>query len=543
MPLANYPDDGLFSWSRKPAHMFSKGLLTTDGPYQDPTALGFQFLFDYVDVPGSPLLVDAEDVPGTAMAYLKSIGDLKRMAYLKKFIEVLKMINKDSPWYWQSIEGIKDALTSNMWEGGGKSGYIGGVDKPISINTLESIDLKITGLMDLYRHAAFDMRNRKAILPENLRKFRVYVWISEVRKIKIPSRDASGGADLKNVYPTTSEEVSSESDPNASPSPATTIKSEDQKKTSDFQENLPFIFLKFDYCDWDMDGGHAPLEALNFAAPEYASNKISFTYGSVSEPASVFMPQLLDLTVGEKDILDPATAEPAAGQAASTGANAPEAPGSLAGAGTGAGGNAFGAPVGEPTFLDSFVSQVEDNLALGIFEDLPSPAQLLETGVQNLTAAGANLVTGYLNGLLLGNVYEFNLTDLRSTLEGASANSLIQTVKDKLGIGKPGTGGGGPNLGDNVYPAAEGGIAAGALGMTAERLFDPAQGPTNLDGNNAQSLSNDINTFADSTASASTSLGLESLFQDVGGTLPLSQENILPDADGSGALSEDNIFD
>ena len=88
MPLSNYPDDGLFSWSRKPAHKFSKGLLSTDGPYQDPTALGFQFLFDYVDVPGSPLLIDAEDVPGTAMAYLKSIGDTKRMAYLKKVIEI-----------------------------------------------------------------------------------------------------------------------------------------------------------------------------------------------------------------------------------------------------------------------------------------------------------------------------------------------------------------------------------------------------------------------------------------------------------------------
>ena len=92
MPKANYTDDGLFSWSRKPAHKFTKGLLTPDGPYQDPTALGFQFLFDYVDVPGSPLLVDAEDIPGTAVHYLKTIGDNKRLAYLKKFIEVLKSV-------------------------------------------------------------------------------------------------------------------------------------------------------------------------------------------------------------------------------------------------------------------------------------------------------------------------------------------------------------------------------------------------------------------------------------------------------------------
>ena len=86
-------------------------------------------------------------------------------------------------------------------------------------------------------------------------------------------------------------------------------------------------------------------------------------------------------------------------------------------------------------------------------------------------------------------------------------------------------------------------VKALVLTVLQERLFDPAQAPTNLDGIDANSLSNDINTFADSTAAASTSLGLEALFQDVAGSAPLSQENILPDNDGSGTLSADNIFD
>ena len=142
MPLATYTDDGLFSWSRKPAHKFTKGLLSQDGPYQDPTALGFQFLFDFIDVPGSPLLIESEEVAGSALFYLKSIGDTKRLTYLKEFIKLLKMINKDSPWYWQSVEGIPDALKNEMWEGTGKSGFIGGADRPITINCLESIDLR-----------------------------------------------------------------------------------------------------------------------------------------------------------------------------------------------------------------------------------------------------------------------------------------------------------------------------------------------------------------------------------------------------------------
>ena len=514
-------DDGLFSWSRKPVERFVKGLNTADGPYQDPTALGFQFLFDYIDVGGSPLLVDAEDTPGTALAYLKSIGDTQRVAYLKKFIELLQMINRDSPWYWQSIEGIKEAMEQKMWEGGGKTGYMGGPDKPIKITTLESIDLKITALMDLYRHAAFDMKNRKAILPENLRKFRVYIWISEVRKIKIPSIDKVDSADLGNAM---GSGASSETDPNASPSPATTIKSEDQKKTADFQEKMPFIFLKFDFCEWDMDGGHVPLEKLTFAAPEFVANQITFTWGDVSEPASMFMPQLLDLMVGDSSSPD----APMEGQ---QGAVEPESSGTLGDS------NAFGKT--ENSFLDKVKKSVKDKLALGVFSDLPSPKQLLETGVQNLTETGINLLTGYLNGLLLGNVYQLNLTDLRSTLEGMSTNSLLQNVKDKLGLSEQGTSGGGPALGDNVYDGSQLNISGVP---PQERLFDPAQGPTNLDGGNAISLGNDINTFADNTMQASSILGLERLFMDEAGNLPLAPENILPDSDGSGALSEDNVF-
>ena len=37
-----------------------------------------------------------------------------------------------------------------------------------------------------------------------------------------------------------------------------------------------------------------------------------------------------------------------------------------------------------------------------------------------------------INGLLLGNVYELNLTDLRSTLEGMSTNSLLQNEKNEI---------------------------------------------------------------------------------------------------------------
>ena len=72
---------------------------------QDPTYLSFVLLFDSIDAINSPFLsTSMED--NTALKYLNDIKDFRRVKYLEHFIEAFKSINKNMPWFWQSIDGI-----------------------------------------------------------------------------------------------------------------------------------------------------------------------------------------------------------------------------------------------------------------------------------------------------------------------------------------------------------------------------------------------------------------------------------------------------
>jgi len=98
---------------------------------------------------------------------------------LKNFKATLKQINRDYPWYWQGLGGMEALLNYNPLEG-----YRGGEESKLKIECLESINLAITGLMHLYRKAVFDERRWHYILPSNLRKFSMFIYVTEVRRIK-----------------------------------------------------------------------------------------------------------------------------------------------------------------------------------------------------------------------------------------------------------------------------------------------------------------------------------------------------------------------
>lgn len=160
---------------------FRKGKLSL--PYQDPTYLSFVLLFDFSDNENSPLLSQN----GALKYYDKLItesGDNKaffeeRKEDLMNFIIALKTINNEMPWYWQSLGGVDTILKYDTLKP-----YRGGEEAALTIATLESINLAVTGLMQLYRKAVFDEYKWGWIIPANLRKFRMYVYVTEIRPIK-----------------------------------------------------------------------------------------------------------------------------------------------------------------------------------------------------------------------------------------------------------------------------------------------------------------------------------------------------------------------
>lgn len=102
----------------------------------------------------------------SAWSYLKQNGEEERAAYIKKFIEMLSNLSTDSPWYFQSIGGLGDAIQRSITE------VKEDERKKLSLSILEdSEDQRIGTLLDLYRMSVWSDTFRREILPTNLRRF------------------------------------------------------------------------------------------------------------------------------------------------------------------------------------------------------------------------------------------------------------------------------------------------------------------------------------------------------------------------------------
>lgn len=267
MPLVP-PRDGNLPYSREPVDKFVKGLQSTYGQYNDPTYLGFVLLFDFNDAEHSPLLVKNPDTPNTAANYLQLIGDTKRLEYLTAMIEAIESINYLMPWYWQELEGLNTAWNYNKLE----DPYRGGDDAVISIGCLESIDLRVTMIMDLYRKACFDIKNRREIVPENLRKFGLWIYVQEIRKFKVDNILQRGfNSALNREGQGVTEAV--------------------------VNENSAYLFFQFHECEFLPDASSEFLAALS-QNPEMTSQRISFTYEDVEENSNEY--PLVEIAVDEE---------------------------------------------------------------------------------------------------------------------------------------------------------------------------------------------------------------------------------------------------
>ena len=142
-----------------------------DNFHEDPTYLSFFFMFDYY-TSESPLF------NGEAVDYLTNVvGDKQRAADLENFIKILKKLNNEYPWFWQSVSGLE--VTKQY--GNLQEPYRGADNPAIEIGCLESVELTVSGMIDLYKRAAYDFSRWVEVIPKNLRRFKLSIWVSEVR--------------------------------------------------------------------------------------------------------------------------------------------------------------------------------------------------------------------------------------------------------------------------------------------------------------------------------------------------------------------------
>ena len=382
---------------------FRKGLHANYGMYNDPTYLGFVLLFNDDDVEKSPLLVRDANQVGSALNYLKAIDDGPRFEYLKLFQDLLFDTNYWMPWYWQGIEGL-----DKVWDYKKLADpYKGGTDSVIEITTLESIDLRITALMDLYRRACFDYEFRREIVPSNLRKFQVTIFIQEVRNIQVDLGAIDGALNTINNI---SRTINPMSNPLTLPGNMETPQQKEGRATArianEFGANMMFT-LK--YCEFDSDKSSGNWGSLNMAGGEPATQQISFTYDSIDEsylnPTIQNLPQGFNAAGMNYSFLD-------------------KLPDPITGSG-----KSFLQKISDlkddPDGRRAVMNSAANNAGSAL-------QQAALNQVYTLVAQGVSAVNGRLNRLLLGNVYGFSPSDFLSDPAGATINALQNGVVNAL---------------------------------------------------------------------------------------------------------------
>lgn len=257
---------------------FTKGHLKSNSknPYQDPTYLTFTLMFDNQ----SPLFNKKVAVKALKDQY----ADEARSVKLESFIDTIKLINTEMPWYWKSITGIDRVLDFNM-----KEPYWGGDDAKIEIDCNESINLAISGLMDLYRDAVYDFKSWSQVLPENYKRFNMYVTVSEVREIQTTKKNKAG------LDVAINENITADS--------------------------KPYFMFKFIGCEFDISSAKESFSELNSAEPSQPQPKIRLTYKSIQKYNANYLQGMLSEVVDGDPGVGTETANPTFAQRTSQALN------------------------------------------------------------------------------------------------------------------------------------------------------------------------------------------------------------------------------
>jgi len=142
----------------------------------DPTVMGFNLLID-VDDQFNPLFNEDPNYE-SAINYLDAIGEPERANMLRDFKIRIRNLVTTHAYYLQSLSGLDNIYDTKP--GFGKRM----AERELVIETLESIDMKISTLVDRYQYAFWDYNYNRQMIPENLAEFECVILVSEIRKIR-----------------------------------------------------------------------------------------------------------------------------------------------------------------------------------------------------------------------------------------------------------------------------------------------------------------------------------------------------------------------
>jgi len=101
-----------------------------------------------------------------------------RAEHLRKFQTILNNTYSNAPWFFQQISGISD-----LWK---KATAVteGHKKVTLTVNCLESVDMRILQMADAYRKAVYNSRTLSYFVPDNMRYFAFDLYLFEIRNLK-----------------------------------------------------------------------------------------------------------------------------------------------------------------------------------------------------------------------------------------------------------------------------------------------------------------------------------------------------------------------
>ncbi|NBU96747.1 MAG: hypothetical protein EBS19_00815 [Spirochaetia bacterium] len=214
---------------------------------------------------------------------------IKRQQMLDAFKKGFKFINEKCPYYFQTLSGLDQILKvdiKNLHKTGGKPQRMG----TLTIDCLESIDMRIFSLSELYRKAIYDYTYHRIMLPENLRKFRMWLVVSEIRNIQL----SYGINDILNPFsiPSVAQGANFLDSFNSQTGLLDQAQGLLQKSTNlDKAEDKfgsytlgPYAFIyQFDQCEFDFDDSYPSFTSIDNKGGAAVTNKFKIHVGRVKD--------------------------------------------------------------------------------------------------------------------------------------------------------------------------------------------------------------------------------------------------------------------
>lgn len=218
--------------------------------HDDPTVVGFNVFFYFNDIPtnlpGTTLspLFNEDPSRESAYRYLLAVDEPRRAEKLLRFKERLRRLTQETPYYYQTLSGLE-----NLYEFNHEVPFRMN-EKMLTIQTLESIDLRVGTMISRYMEAVYDYQYHRMMLPKNLVEFTCIIMVSEIRNFRQVAQAAV--QDVENKFELANDKIGVHS----------------------------YIFEK---CTFDFTESNPFLNEISNAEGEMSENQFSIKLGQLKE--------------------------------------------------------------------------------------------------------------------------------------------------------------------------------------------------------------------------------------------------------------------